>query len=62
LRFPPEEAGVSLGADERGPYLELRFVLPRGCYATAVLRELFGLESAGARGGPEAEEAEAGSD
>jgi len=41
LRFRPEGAQVSLGADERGPYLELRFVLPRGCYATALLRELF---------------------
>jgi len=62
LRFPPEEAQVSLGADERGPYLELRFVLPRGCYATAVLRELFTLESATVRSDSEAEEAEAGSD
>ncbi len=41
LRFPVENARVSLGADERGAYLELRFVLPRGCYATALLHELF---------------------
>ncbi len=41
LRFQPADAQVSLGADERGPYLELRFLLPRGSYATALLRELF---------------------
>jgi tRNA pseudouridine13 synthase len=40
LRFPLEEGRVRLGADEHGPYLELNFVLPRGCYATTVLREL----------------------
>ena len=28
------------GADEAGPFLELRFALPAGCYATAVLREV----------------------
>jgi tRNA(Glu) U13 pseudouridine synthase TruD len=48
LRFPPGEAVVTLGADDRGTYLELRFVLPRGCYATALLRELFRLDVAGA--------------
>lgn len=41
LRFPVHEARMQLGADGRGSYLELRFGLPRGCYATAVLRELF---------------------
>ncbi len=41
LRFPIREAEATLAADEGGPYLELRFVLPRGCYATSVLRELF---------------------
>lgn len=45
LRFRPDDARLSLGADERGPYLELRFVLPRGCYATALLREFFRLET-----------------
>ena len=44
LRHRPGEPAASLGADERGPYLELRFVLPRGCYATALLRELFQVE------------------
>lgn len=45
LRFRPDDARLALGADERGPYLELRFVLPRGCYATALLRELFRVET-----------------
>ncbi|MGK7312270.1 MAG: tRNA pseudouridine(13) synthase TruD [Candidatus Longimicrobiales bacterium M2_2A_002] len=40
LRFALREVGVECGADDRGEYLELRFALPPGCYATAVLREL----------------------
>ncbi|MFO7895283.1 MAG: tRNA pseudouridine(13) synthase TruD [Longimicrobiales bacterium] len=40
LRFALGEVGVDAGSDDRGPYLELRFALPPGCYATAVLREL----------------------
>lgn len=45
LRFPVQEASIRLGADGRGAYLELRFFLPRGCYATALLRELFADET-----------------
>ncbi len=41
VRFRPGEPGIALGADTHGTYLELTFVLPRGCYATALLRELF---------------------
>jgi tRNA pseudouridine13 synthase len=41
LRFQPRDTSISLGADARGAYLELRFTLPRGCYATSLLRELF---------------------
>ena len=41
LRFPLRDAAIKLGADPLGAYLELRFKLPRGCYATNVLRELF---------------------
>jgi tRNA pseudouridine13 synthase len=41
LRFQPELAKVDLGADEGGPYLDLRFTLAPGCYATCLLRELF---------------------
>lgn len=40
LRLRLTEAGVAAGADERGPYVELTFVLPPGGYATAVLEEL----------------------
>lgn len=40
LRFPLTEWGIGAGEDERGELLELRFVLPPGCYATAVLREI----------------------
>jgi len=41
LRFRPTDWDIRVGADSRGPYLELRFTLPRGCYATSLLRELF---------------------
>lgn len=40
LRFPLSEVEVTAGEDEQGEFLELRFALPPGCYATAVLREL----------------------
>ncbi len=40
LRFVLREIGLDTGSDDRGPYLEVRFALPPGCYATAVLREL----------------------
>lgn len=40
LRFQPKDAEVSAGADEHGAYLQLRFELPSGCYATTLLREL----------------------
>lgn len=54
-RFLPEKPSISLGADDRGTYLELRFVLPRGCYATTLLREMFveptpGAETVGSEG------------
>jgi tRNA pseudouridine13 synthase len=40
LRFRVSELSVRSAADDMGPYLELRFALPPGCYATTVLREL----------------------
>lgn len=43
LRFPIHSENIQLGADERGSYVALQFILPRGCYATTVLRELFDL-------------------
>lgn len=47
LRFRPQDAGIELGADERGAYLELRFTLPKGCYATGLLGELFAAPEVG---------------
>lgn len=41
LRFQPQDSAIRLGADARGPYLELGFTLASGCYATSLLRELF---------------------
>lgn len=40
LRFAPEALETDVGTDEHGPFLELRFSLPSGCYATMVLREI----------------------
>ncbi len=59
LRFGISDATVQLGADERGSYVALSFTLPRGCYATTLLRELFAAPAAeaaaGAGGGETAE-------
>lgn len=40
LRFLPTETGVDGGSDAAGPFVELTFALPPGCYATSLLREL----------------------
>jgi tRNA pseudouridine13 synthase len=40
LRVPVEEPEVEPGSDEHGPYVELRFVLPPGVYATTLVREI----------------------
>jgi tRNA pseudouridine13 synthase len=40
LRFQPQNWSVSSGKDELGNYLELKFALDSGCYATTVLREI----------------------
>jgi tRNA pseudouridine13 synthase len=58
LRFRPDDPKLSLGADQHGPYLELRFTLPRGCYATALLRELFRVQTPNPTN-PRSEETEA---
>jgi tRNA pseudouridine13 synthase len=42
LRFRLEGPEAEAGTDDLGGYLELRFGLPPGCYATAVLREVGG--------------------
>jgi tRNA pseudouridine13 synthase len=49
FRCPLEDLSIESGADEAGAYLELRFTLPAGSYATAVLREIC---KRGLRGGP----------
>ncbi len=40
LRFPLSEFEFDAGLDQHGPYFELRFYLPAGCYATSLLREV----------------------
>jgi tRNA pseudouridine13 synthase len=40
FRCPIVNLAVDSGADEHGPYIETRFDLPRGMYATCVLREI----------------------
>lgn len=40
LRFQPHEVEVEAGSDDLGPYIETRFFLESGCYATTVLREI----------------------
>ena len=40
LRFQPQNTDISSGSDEQGDYLQLRFELPSGCYATVLLREI----------------------
>ena len=40
LRFQPRDVTSSYDEDDHGSYLELRFELPSGCYATTLLREI----------------------
>lgn len=40
LRVPIDDPRVEPGKDDRGPYLELQFMLPAGSYATNVTREI----------------------
>ena len=40
LRFFPRDVLLATGTDERGPFLECRFLLPSGCYATVLLGEM----------------------
>ncbi len=40
LRFQPRNANVTSGQDDLGPYLEFRFELDAGCYATTLLAEI----------------------
>jgi len=40
LRFRPYDATAEAGQDDVGPFIELRFRLESGCYATTMLREI----------------------
>lgn len=40
LRVPLRDPDISGGVDEHGPYIRLAFELPRGAFATTVLREV----------------------
>jgi len=40
LRVPITEPDVHSGTDEYGPYIEVGFVLPKGAFATMVVREM----------------------
>ncbi|MCC6681157.1 MAG: tRNA pseudouridine(13) synthase TruD [Phycisphaeraceae bacterium] len=44
LRVPMRDAEVSGGVDEQGPYVRLAFELPRGSFATTVLREIMKMD------------------
>lgn len=48
LRYPDVEGGI----DEHGHYVRCTFELPRGSFATAVLREIMKPELAGESGAP----------
>jgi len=40
MRMPVKDAEIAGGGDEQGPFIRLAFELPRGAYATVVLREI----------------------
>lgn len=40
LRFRVSDMALDEGADKHGPFVELRFTLAAGCYATMILREV----------------------
>jgi tRNA pseudouridine13 synthase len=40
LRFRPRNPSILTGQDDLGEWMELRFDLPSGCYATVVVREI----------------------
>jgi len=44
MRVPLTDPDVSSGSDEHGPYIRLVFALPRGSYATVVMREIMKIE------------------
>ncbi len=44
LRFPIHDPSAEARHDDRSPFIELRFALPSGCYATSLLREICKME------------------
>jgi len=40
LRFLPKDVATAEGTDDHGAYVEVRFGLDSGCYATVLLREV----------------------
>jgi tRNA pseudouridine13 synthase len=40
LRFQPRHTEAATGEDKYGPYIELKFELDSGCYATSLIREI----------------------
>lgn len=40
LRIPVRETALSFSVDEHGPFLQVAFLLPKGAFATEVLREI----------------------
>jgi len=40
LRFKPCNTAIAVGRDKNGHYIELRFELDSGCYATCLIREI----------------------
>jgi len=50
MRVPVTSAEVDAGTDDNGPYIRLLFDLPRGAYATIVLREIMKTDEDALRG------------
>lgn len=48
LRMPVDNAELTGGEDEHGAFIQCKFDLPRGCFATVVMREIMKNEKAAA--------------
>jgi tRNA(Glu) U13 pseudouridine synthase TruD len=40
LRFRPADAKLSAGRDRHGPFIDVCFTAPPGCYATVLIDEI----------------------
>lgn len=45
LRMMVQDVDISAGADEHGPYVHVAFMLPRGSFATVVMREIMKVDA-----------------